>query len=191
MKIEQNYTQCNISSRGGYSITLVVIHHTASSNINGTIAWFKNPKASASAHYVIGLDGCTVAMVPEDKKAWHAGQSIFQGQKDKNNSVNSFSVGIELVGDGNSAAYTEQQYQALIELCKTLRSRYKLSDQQFTGHEFVAPARKNDPGKFFDWKRFMHGICNQAPPSFITSAEDPDSATYRNIIKNIALANRG
>ena len=187
MNIDKDYTPCNTSDRDGYDITLVVVHHTSSPNINGTISWFKNPKAQASAHYVIGLDGKIVAMVPEEKKAWHAGRSSFKNQDDGANGVNKFSIGIELVGDGNQTAYTTAQYDSLIWLCKEIKARYSIADDCFTGHEFIAPGRKNDPGSLFDWKRFMRGVCDDQPPSFVTTPEEPDAAGYRALIKEIAL----
>ena len=82
----------------GHPITpsYLIIHYTADSNIDGTISWFKNPTAEASAHLVIGRDGRIVQMVPFNQRAWHAGKS----QWGNISGLNSYSIGIELVNAG-------------------------------------------------------------------------------------------
>jgi N-acetyl-anhydromuramoyl-L-alanine amidase len=104
---------------------------------------------TVSAHLLIKRDGSCVQYVPFDKRAWHAGQSNYQGRE----RCNDFSIGIELEGT-ESIAYTEEQYQQLASVINILLKTYpKLSRQRITGHSDIAPGRKTDPGASFDWQR--------------------------------------
>lgn len=99
-----------------------------------------------SAHLLIKRNGLIIQFVPFDKRAWHAGISSFKNR----NNCNDFSIGIELEGADN-IAYTDQQYYALKESIKVLKSHYPITD--IVGHSDVAPDRKTDPGASFDWSR--------------------------------------
>src|SRR5512135_3583676 len=80
------------------TITAIVIHYTASMNLNGTVDWFKRSESKVSAHYVVGREGQVVQMVRDEDIAWHAGRSMLGDQPN----VNTFSLGIELVGTADS-----------------------------------------------------------------------------------------
>ncbi|HIJ83554.1 MAG TPA: N-acetylmuramoyl-L-alanine amidase, partial [Magnetococcales bacterium] len=80
----------------GMSPLYLVLHYTAGSSLDGAVSWLTNPKAKASAHLVIGRGGEVVQLVRFDKKAWHAGVSLWGKLKNMNN----FSIGIELVNQG-------------------------------------------------------------------------------------------
>lgn len=102
-----------------------------------------------SAHILINRQGIISQYVPFDKRAWHAGQSIYAGRS----RCNDFSIGIELQGTETSP-YTDQQYQQLAALIKALLMHYPgLSTSRITGHSDIAPGRKTDPGESFDWQR--------------------------------------
>lgn len=102
-----------------------------------------------SAHLLIKRTGNVVQYVPFDKRAWHAGQSVYLGRE----KCNDFSIGIELEGT-ESSAYTVEQYQQLAAAIKALLKAYpKLSTSRITGHSDIAPGRKKDPGEFFDWAK--------------------------------------
>ncbi|MFI3187480.1 MAG: 1,6-anhydro-N-acetylmuramyl-L-alanine amidase AmpD [Methylococcaceae bacterium] len=104
-----------------------------------------------SAHVLIKRDGSCVQYVPFNKRAWHAGQSVYQGRE----RCNDFSIGIELEGT-ELIAYTDQQYQQLAGVIRALLETYpKLSTQRITGHSDIAPGRKTDPGASFDWERLL------------------------------------
>ena len=103
----------------------------------------------ASAHFMIARDGTVHHLVPLPHKAWHAGKSSWHGKENCNN----WMIGIEMVATGSSG-YTDEQYDALIELTKELISKYKISWNNITGHENIAPGRKKDPGPNFDWDRY-------------------------------------
>lgn len=103
-----------------------------------------------SAHCYIKRSGELVQFVPLSKRAWHAGQSCFNGQKN----CNDFSIGIELEGC-EDIAYTEHQYQVLAELTKLIQYHYpKITKNNIAGHQDIAPGRKTDPGQSFDWGKF-------------------------------------
>jgi len=89
--------------------------------------------------------------VPFDQRAWHAGQSVYQGRE----RCNDFSIGIELEGT-EQTPYTDQQYSQLTEVIDALVKHYPtLSKQHITGHSDIAPGRKTDPGAAFDWQRLF------------------------------------
>lgn len=97
-----------------------------------------------SSHFFIRRDGETTQFVSCDDRAWHAGRSHWHGRDD----CNDFSIGIELEGlEGE--LFESAQYQALATLLQAVAQRYPLT--HVTGHEHVAPGRKQDPGPGFDW----------------------------------------
>jgi len=103
-----------------------------------------------SAHCLIRRDGSIIQYVSFNDKAWHAGVSCFDG-KDK---CNDFSIGIELEGT-DDIPYENSQYLQLAALTKCLQKNYPLiSNQHIVGHCDIAPGRKTDPGKAFDWSYF-------------------------------------
>lgn len=102
-----------------------------------------------SAHILIRRDGEIIQYVPFVARAWHAGESIFQGRR----ACNDYSIGIELEGQDDEP-YTDIQYHQLIELKGLLMAGYPLiQPDRVVGHSDVAPGRKSDPGSAFEWAR--------------------------------------
>ncbi len=100
-----------------------------------------------SAHALVRRDGEVVQYVPFHRRAWHAGQSQWQGRE----GCNDFSIGIELEGT-DASAYEPAQYAVLARLIARLCRAYStLSPERVVGHSDVAPGRKSDPGIAFDW----------------------------------------
>jgi AmpD protein len=99
-----------------------------------------------SPHLLIKRNGDVVQFVDFDKRAWHAGKSIFNKTPDCNN----YSIGIELEGTDN-IAYETQQYQALNQVLSALKHHYPITN--IVGHCDIAPDRKTDPGSSFDWSK--------------------------------------
>lgn len=97
-----------------------------------------------SAHFFVRRDGAVVQFVGCDQRAWHAGRSIWC----ERDNCNDYSVGIELEGS-DFQAYEPAQYDALWSLVDALQVRYPIA--ALAGHCHIAPARKTDPGPFFDW----------------------------------------
>jgi AmpD protein len=104
---------------------------------------------TVSAHLLIRRTGEIVQYVPFDKRAWHAGQSCYQGRV----RCNDFSIGIELEGV-ETMAYADRQYRQLALVIRILLENYsRLSRQHIIGHSDIAPGRKTDPGESFDWHK--------------------------------------
>ena len=102
---------------------------------------------TVSAHLLIRREGHIIQYVPFNKRAWHAGQSHYQGREN----CNDFSIGIELEGT-DTIAYTELQYLKLVKVIQLLIKTYPyLSKNRIIGHNAIAPDRKTDPGKSFSW----------------------------------------
>ncbi len=100
-----------------------------------------------SSHFLIRRDGQTIQFVSCNKRAWHAGVSIWRGRT----RCNDFSIGIELEGS-DFEPYSESQYAALARLTRCLKRAYPIHD--IVGHSDIAPERKTDPGPFFDWETY-------------------------------------
>ena len=104
-----------------------------------------------SAHFYIKRDGQLLQFVSTSERAWHAGLSEFQGL----DSVNDFSIGIELEGC-DEQAFTNEQYTELGSLSHALIEAYPaISKQRVVGHSEISPSRKTDPGPNFDWPRYL------------------------------------
>lgn len=114
-------------------------------------------KHEVSVHYIIDLDGRVWGIVPEDKKAFHAGVSTMPS--DGREGVNDFSIGIELVGTEDTA-FNEAQYQALALLTQDIFSRHGI--QHIYGHADIARGRKTDPWGL-DWPRYRQDVLQLCP----------------------------
>ena len=113
-----------------------------------------------SAHVLVRRDGSVVQYVPFHRRAWHAGQSQFEGRA----ACNDFAVGIELEGT-DETPYSAEQYTTLAALVQALCDAYpSLRVERIAGHADVAPGRKTDPGPAFDWPR-LHQLLAVAPRS--------------------------
>lgn len=134
--------------RDGAGVELIVLHYTAMSDADGAIRWLCDPAREVSAHYVLAEDGTATRLVPEDRRAWHAGAGEWGGRGD----VNSRSIGIEIANDGASP-FPEAQMTALETLVGGLIAQHDLPPAAVIGHSDLAPGRKIDPGARFDWRR--------------------------------------
>lgn len=110
-----------------------------------------------SAHLLIDRAGRVTQYVPFTKRAWHAGKSAYDGRE----SCNDFSIGIELEG-AEEIPYEPVQYRTSAAVVVTLRRHYpSLRGGPIVGHSDIAPGRKTDPGKSFDWQRLMDEVAAQ------------------------------
>ncbi|MCH8684659.1 peptidoglycan recognition protein family protein [Pedomonas mirosovicensis] len=142
----------NHDDRRGLTVSMLVIHYTGMETAEAALARLTDPAAKVSAHYTIDEDGTVYAHVPEDRRAWHAGVSVWRGMTD----VNAASIGIELVNPGHAFGYrpfAQAQMEALTELARRIVGRHPIPARNIVGHSDVAPARKLDPGELLDWKR--------------------------------------
>ncbi|MGB1582038.1 MAG: 1,6-anhydro-N-acetylmuramyl-L-alanine amidase AmpD [Nevskiales bacterium] len=112
---------------------------------------------TVSAHALVRRDGEIVQFVNFNQRAWHAGQSCFEGR----NRCNDFSIGIELEGT-DDCPYEPVQYARLASLAAALMQTYPgISAERIVGHCDIAPGRKTDPGESFDWGLFRQLLENQ------------------------------
>lgn len=107
--------------------------------------------AEVSAHFYIRRDGELIQFVSVLDRAWHAGRSSWQGR----DNCNDFSIGVELEGLEDHP-FDPPQYETLQKLIMALKQQWPIAT--VVGHEHVAPGRKNDPGKAFDWKGLKHRL---------------------------------
>ena len=114
-----------------------------------------------SAHLLIRRDGGLVQFVPFDRRAWHAGESIFRGRS----RCNDFSIGIELEGE-DETSYDDRQYDMLrLVVCALMHAYPQISAREIAAHSDVSPGRKTDPGPAFDWLRLYDGLSDGQPDS--------------------------
>lgn len=106
-----------------------------------------------STHFFIDRSGCVTQYVATDKRAWHAGASVFQDRQN----INDCSIGIELEGT-DKQEYTDRQYASLIDITEQLMQEYPITSEYIVGHCDIAPDRKTDPGPYFDWQRYLSSI---------------------------------
>ncbi|MEO5640398.1 MAG: N-acetylmuramoyl-L-alanine amidase [Sphingomicrobium sp.] len=152
------------------SVSMIVLHYTGMVDATSAIQRLTSPEARVSAHYLVAEDGVVVRMVPEEKRAWHAGASYWRGITD----VNSASVGIELVNPGHEFGYRcfpDEQIAALIPLVSAIKDRHGIGRGNVVGHSDVAPGRKEDPGELFPWEALARR--RLALPSPVRDLMDP------------------
>ncbi|MNO90444.1 N-acetylmuramoyl-L-alanine amidase AmiD precursor [compost metagenome] len=137
-------------------IQFVVLHYTSAS-LERSLQLLTH--GEVSSHYLVGDDkkATIYKLMDENQRAWHAGESQWQGRT----WMNSSSIGIEIVNPGFKDTptgrlwypYTEAQVQSLIVLLKDISQRYAINPRNIVGHSDIAPLRKLDPGPLFPWKR--------------------------------------
>ena len=132
-------------------IDILLLHYTGMASAAAALERLCDEQARVSSHYLIDEEGIIYRLVPEANRAFHAGLSFWNGERD----INSRSIGIELVNPGHEFGYRpfpEAQMQALIGLAQELVERYPIPPERVLGHSDVAPTRKQDPGELFDWE---------------------------------------
>lgn len=173
---------------------LLLLHYTGMPAGRGmrmaerAIRWLTNPVSEVSAHYVVGEDGRVTQLVPEARRAWHAGRSSWAGEED----VNSASIGIEIAHPGHwwdlaglpdrdpeavsevhpgYGDFPEAQVAAVIALCRDILARHAIPAERVLAHSDVAPGRKRDPGEGFPWARLAAaGVGVVVEPAVLSAA---------------------
>jgi N-acetylmuramoyl-L-alanine amidase len=140
----------NHDERGAAPVDMLVLHYTGMQTGEAALTRMCDPAAKVSAHYMVEEDGRIFRLVPEDRRAWHAGVSSWRGHRD----INARSIGIEIVNPGHEFGYRDfpkPQITALVALSRRILGRYPIPARNVVGHSDVAPARKTDPGERFPW----------------------------------------
>jgi len=179
-----NYGERN----AGRQPDMIVLHYTGMADTEGAIARLCTAATKVSAHYIVLEDGRVVQSVPEQKRAWHAGESFWGGEED----INSCSIGIEIANGGHDFGYPDfplRQIAALIALCRGIMLRRKVPAHRVLAHSDVAPSRKKDPGEKFPW----HSLANSAvghwvQPAPIIHAGSLTLGTMSDDVRNMQMA---
>ena len=135
----------------GEPIDTLVLHYTGMRTAEEAILRLRDPASRVSAHYVVEEDGLVWRLVPEERRAWHAGVSHWRGRE----ALNGRSVGIEVVNPGHEWGYRPfpaLQMAAVCDLCLDVIARRGIAARDVVAHSDVAPDRKQDPGELFDWE---------------------------------------
>ena len=130
---------------------MLILHYTGMRSGDAALARLRDPAARVSAHYVVEEDGAVFRLVPEERRAWHAGVSHWRGET----LLNGRSVGIEIVNPGHEFGYRPfpaLQMAAVCDLCLEILARHPIPARNVLAHSDVAPDRKEDPGELFDWE---------------------------------------
>lgn len=144
-----DYPSPNHGARRGDALPdMVVLHYTAMASAEVALERLCDPAAEVSAHYLIGCDGRLWQMVPERRRAWHAGAGAWGACRD----VNSRSIGIELDNAGH-VPFAAGQMLVLERLLREIMARWHIRPERVLAHSDIAPGRKHDPGAKFDWCR--------------------------------------
>ncbi|AAZ33814.1 N-acetylmuramoyl-L-alanine amidase [Pseudomonas savastanoi pv. phaseolicola] len=151
-RLDTSHPSVNFDGRVQY----VIMHYTSTS-MEKSLQLLTH--GEVSSHYLIGDDSKATIykLVDESARAWHAGESEWEGRT----WLNSSSIGIEIVNPGFKDTpagrlwypYTEAQIQSITVLLKDIVKRNKIDPKHIIGHSDIAPTRKQDPGPLFPWKR--------------------------------------
>jgi len=130
---------------------MILLHYTGMQDAQSALELLCARGSNVSAHYFVFEDGRIVQMVPESRRAWHAGKSEWAGETD----INSCSIGIEIANPGHDHGYPDfpaRQIAAVTALCRSIQTRNTIPAVRVLAHSDVAPARKQDPGEKFPWR---------------------------------------
>jgi N-acetylmuramoyl-L-alanine amidase len=136
--------------KDGKAVSALVLHYTGMRDAASALHQLCNPAAQVSSHYLVLEDGRILQLVPEERRAWHAGAGSWQGETD----MNSASIGIEVVNPGHEhgyRAFPAAQMEAVAALSADIVRRWHIPQDRVIAHSDMAPARKQDPGELFAW----------------------------------------
>ena len=136
--------------REGRTPDCILLHYTGMPTGEGALTRLCDPAAEVSSHYLIFENGRILQLVPEARRAWHAGAGRWKEDAD----LNSSSIGVEIVNPGHDGAlppYPDAQIEAVAALCRDIASRHNIAPERVLAHSDIAPGRKRDPGEHFPW----------------------------------------
>jgi N-acetylmuramoyl-L-alanine amidase len=141
---------------GGLKPDMIILHYTGMETAAAALDWLCREESQVSSHYFVHEDGRVDQLVAEDRRAWHAGKSIWKGEAD----LNSRSIGIEIANAGHLGGlpdFPSEQIDAVVELCRNCGDRWSIAPERVLAHSDIAPIRKVDPGEKFPWERLYAG----------------------------------
>jgi N-acetylmuramoyl-L-alanine amidase len=158
--------------RNGLTPTILLLHYTGLESMAKAIDWLTREGSGVSCHYGIDEDGRIIQMAAEELRAWHAGESVWDGETD----INSASIGIEIHNPGHAFGYPdfpEVQIEAVERLCRDIIARHGIRPERVLAHSDVAPPRKRDPGEKFPWERLAGaGVGHWVVPAPAVAGDD-------------------
>ncbi len=135
---------------------MIILHYTGMETAAAALDWLCREESQVSSHYFVHEDGRVDQLVAENRRAWHAGKSIWKGETD----INSRSIGIEIANAGHPGGlpdFPPEQIVAVVELCRNCGERWSIAPERVLAHSDVAPIRKVDPGEKFPWATLAAG----------------------------------
>jgi N-acetyl-anhydromuramyl-L-alanine amidase AmpD len=145
------------------TINKVVIHVTQGS-WSSAINWFANPDSNVSAHYTLrSSDGFVGQSVREQDIGWHA--TVY----------NETSIGIEHEGYvSNPDWFTDTMYRSSARLTAYLCKKYgiPMDREHIVGHNEVPGATHTDPGRYWNWNKYMDLVRSNAAPTPLPGSKD-------------------
>ena len=140
----------NHGDRKGRVPDAIILHYTGIATGAAALEHLCAEASQVSAHYLVQEDGELFQLVPEARRAWHAGIGVWAGDRD----MNTVSIGIEIANYGHAGglpAYFPAQIDRVIALCQDIATRWKIAPERVLAHSDLAPGRKSDPGEHFPW----------------------------------------
>lgn len=186
----------------------IILHYTGMPSASEALLWLANPISEVSCHYFVFEDGRVWQMVPENRRAWHAGKGSWHGETD----MNSRSIGIEIANTGHDLSkmaiasevgtssreamtlnektpyplpppgpdFPDAQIEAVIALVADIKARWKIPDARILAHSDISPGRKIDPGERFPWERLAAvGVGLWPSPALWPDLTPPSSPDHR------------
>lgn len=180
---------------GNQRPNMIVLHYTGMPSANAALDLLCSGGSQVSAHYFVFEDGRIVQMVPESRRAWHAGSAFWAGETD----INSCSIGIEIANPGHEHGYLDfpkRQIAATTALCRSILTRNTVPPVRVLAHSDIAPARKRDPGEAFPWATLWRGgVGHWTEPSPLTDpplfAHEEEGPPVRAVQAMLALYGYG
>jgi len=167
---------------------MIVLHYTGMESAELAVQRLAAAESGVSTHYFVHEDGRVTQMVPESRRAWHAGHSFWAGDTD----INSRSIGIEIQNPGHDFGYPDfplRQIAGVIALCRAILRRRQIPADRVLAHSDVAPERKQDPGEKFPWRLLAEsGVGHWVEPAPIVDSPNFEMGDRGEAIGKLQMA---
>lgn len=188
--VDQVRASPNHGERVGSGPDALVLHYTGMPRCADAIDRLCDARAEVSAHYVVDEQGRIWQLVPESRRAWHAGRSRWGEDVD----LNSRSIGVEICNaghDGGLPPYSRRQIARVVALVADICARRSVRPSRVLAHSDIAPDRKDDPGERFPWGALARAgltLDVRAAPLADRVLTDADSRALRAALRRIGYA---
>jgi N-acetylmuramoyl-L-alanine amidase len=171
--------------RGVRRPDMLILHYTGMPDARQALERLCNPASEVSAHYFVFENGDVAQLVPEARRAWHAGAGSWHGDTD----INSSSIGIEIANpghDGGLPPFPDAQIAHVIALARDIAARWSILPERILAHSDVAPGRKQDPGERFPWARLhADGVGHWVDPAPIRDGPGMSRSDHGEAVEEI------